>query len=77
MSEYDNYKTTKFMLIRDGVDKILDSVDKSTLKEIYKKIEEIDIDIEYCCKHPDVLCSILRITCGKSYVELIRSISDN
>jgi len=77
MSEYDGYEATKFMLIRAGVDKILESVDKSTLEKIDKKIEEIDIDIEYCCEHPDVLCSILKIACGKSYVELIRSISDN
>ena len=77
MSEYDGYEATKFMLIRAGVDKILESVDKSTLEKIDKKIEEIDIDIGYCCEHPDVLCSILKIACGKSYVELIRSISDN
>jgi hypothetical protein len=77
MSEYDDYEATKFMLIWAGVGKILNSVGKSTLEEIGKKIEEIDVDIEYCCEHPDVLCSILKITCGKSYVELIRSISDN
>lgn len=75
MSEYDDYEA-KFMLIRAGIDTILESVDEYTLEKINKKIKEIDIDIEYCCEHPDVLCSILKITCGKSYTELIRSISN-
>lgn len=77
MSEYDNYEPIESMLIRVGIEKVLESVDKSTLKKIDKKIKEIGIDMEYCCEHPDVLCAILKITCGKSYVELIRSIFDN
>ena len=77
MSKYDSYEALEYMLIRAGIDKVLESVDKSTLEKIDKKIKEIDINMEYCCAHPDVFCSILKITCGKSYVELIRSIFDN
>ena len=76
MSKYDNYGTAKSVLIRAGIDKILEFADKSTLEKIGEKIKEIDIDMEYCYEHPDVLCSILKIACGKSYVELIRLISN-
>lgn len=76
MSKYDNCGTAKFVLISADIDKVLESVDKYTLEKIDKKIKEIDIDMGYCCEHPDVLCAILKLTCGKSYVELIRSISN-
>ncbi|GEM_PF-3511532 len=75
MSEYDGYGT-KYSLIRTGIGKILDSLDEKALEEIDRKIEELDIDIEYLCEYPDVLCSILKVACGKSYVEVIRSVSD-
>lgn len=75
MSEYDGYGA-KYTLIRTGIGKILDSLDTRALEEIDKKIEELDIDIDYLCEYPDVLCSILKIACGKSYVDVIRAVSE-
>ncbi|MDE1861335.1 MAG: hypothetical protein KGI33_00320 [Thaumarchaeota archaeon] len=61
--------------VRAAIGKILISVDQHTLEEIKGKLEELDIDMEYCCEHPDVLCSILKIAKGTSYLDLIRSVS--
>ncbi|HJU14379.1 MAG TPA: hypothetical protein VJ792_08000 [Candidatus Nitrosotalea sp.] len=75
MSEYNRYEA-KYMLIRNGIGKILDSLDAKSMEEVDKRIEELDIDIDYLCEYPDVLCSILKIACGRSYVDLIRSVSE-
>lgn len=77
VSEYDGYKTTRYKTIRTGIGRILDSVDECVLEKIDKKIEELDIDIDYCCEHPDVMCSILKVTYGKYYVEMIRNACDD
>ena len=63
-------------MIRTGIGKILDTIDDRAMEEIDRRIEELDIDIDYLCEYPDVLCSILKIACGKSYVDVIRSVSE-
>lgn len=75
MPRHDSYREAKFKQISDEVCRILGSLDRHELGKVEKQLEKLDIDMDYCCEHPDVLCSILRIACGRSYVELIRSAS--
>ena len=74
MSQHDRYDTFDFTLLKVGIDKILDSIDKSALKEITKVLGQYHLTINYCYYHPDVLCKILKIIYGKSYVKMIKSI---
>ena len=73
MIKYD-YRPLDFVLIRIGIDKILNSVGKSALKEINKILGKYNLDIKDCYHHPNVLCRILREMYGISYVEMIKSI---
>ena len=63
-----------FALIRVGIDKILNSVGKSALKEINKILGKYNLDINDCYHHPNVLCRILKEMYGISYAEMIKSI---
>jgi hypothetical protein len=72
MSQYDDYNTFDFTLLRVDVDKILNSINKSTLKEITKRHGEKYLDANYCHNHPDVLCAILKMVYGRSYIEMIK-----
>lgn len=76
MRRYDAYKEAKFKIISDDICKILDSLDKPTLEKIENELGRLDIDMDYCCEHLDVLCTILKIACGKSYVDIIRFASE-
>lgn len=75
MSEYDEFKA-RSMIIRQGIGRILDSLDTKAMEEVDKRIEDLGIDIDYLCDYPDVFCTILKIACGKSYVDVIRSASE-
>lgn len=72
MSQYDDYNTFDFTLFKVGVDKILNSINKSTLKEITNRHGEKYLEANYCYRHPDVLCTILKMVYGKSYIEMIK-----
>ena len=76
MPETDGSGPSHYVRVREAFGRILTTVDRPTLEEIDRKIEELDIDVDYCCEHPDVLCAILKIAHGRSYVELIRSVSE-
>ncbi|MDE1829715.1 MAG: hypothetical protein KGI25_05285 [Thaumarchaeota archaeon] len=76
MRKYEEYKESRFKMASDEICRILDTLDKPTLKEIKRQLEKLDIDMDYCCEHPDVLCTILKIACGRSYVDVIRSASE-
>lgn len=73
MPERKGREGPKFMMVRDEVERVMKSLDKDTLKKVEKHLEKLDIDMDYCIEHPDLFCAILKIVCGKSYVELIRS----
>ena len=72
MSQFDDYDTLNFILIKVDVDKILKSIGKSALKEIANRHGEKYLEAKYCYYHPDVLCTILKIVYGKSYIEMIK-----
>jgi hypothetical protein len=74
MSRSDECETLNFTLLRIGIDKILNSVGKSALKEMNSMLGNNSLDKKYYYHHPDVLCTILRIMYGKSYLKMIRSI---
>ncbi len=74
MSQFDDYEALNQVLVRVGIDKVLDSVDKSTLKEIKKILAQLYLDKNYCYRHPDVLCMILKMICGRSYTKIIESV---
>lgn len=74
MPQFDDYETLNFILVRVGIDKILDSVGKSTLKEIKEILATYFHDINHCYLRPDVLCMVLKIIYGKPYIEMIKPI---
>lgn len=75
MAGYEGCGEARFRMISDEACKILDSLDSKALEAVRVQLEKLDIDMDYCCAHPDVLCTILKIACGKSYVDIIRSAS--
>jgi len=77
MSQYEDYKTFDFTPLKVGVDKILNSISKSALKEITKRYGEKYLEANYCYHHPDVLCTILKTAYGRSYIEMIKIILEN
>jgi hypothetical protein len=72
MSQYDDYNTFDFTHLKVSVDKILNSINKSTLKEIANKHGQKYLQANYCYHHPDVLCTILKTVYGRSYIEMIK-----
>jgi hypothetical protein len=72
MSQYDDYNTFDFTLLKVGVDKILNSINKSVLKEITRRHGEKYLEASYCYQHPDVLCTILKMVYGRPYIEMIK-----
>ena len=74
MSQSDERETLDFTLLRIGIDKILNSVGKSALKKMGMMLGNHSLDKNYYYSHPDVLCTVLRITYGKSYLKMIKSI---
>ena len=75
MSEYDG-RGPRYMLAKTEIERVLGMLDSGALEEVGRKMAELDLDIGYLCEFPDVLCSILRAACGKSYVDMIRSASE-
>jgi hypothetical protein len=74
MSQSDKHETLDFTLLKIGIDKILNSVGKSALREISRTPGNHSLDKNYYYRHPDVLCTILRMKYGKSYIKMIKSI---
>ena len=75
MPRHDRRQNSTPNSVGGNIVEILGLLDKEELAEIKRQLEKLDIDLDYCCEHPDVFCSILKIACGRSYVRLIRSIS--
>jgi hypothetical protein len=69
MSQSDDHETLDFTLLRIGIDKILNSVGRSALKKMSSMLGNHSLDKNYYYHHPDVLCTILRIMYGKSYIK--------
>ncbi|MDE1815988.1 MAG: hypothetical protein KGI11_05470 [Thaumarchaeota archaeon] len=74
MSRYEEHRKARFKQVSDEICKILGSLDKSSLDKVEKELDKLDIDMDYCCDNPDVLCSILKIACGRPYVDIIKSV---
>ncbi len=73
MSQDNNYEDLDF-IIRAGIDKLLKSVGKSTLKEIKNILLDNNLEIKDCYNHPDILCRILREIYGRSYLHIMEEI---
>jgi hypothetical protein len=74
MSQHDDCNTLDFTLLKVGIDKILGSIDKSASKQLTNLLGKNYLETNYCYQRPDVLCVLLKMIYGKSYVEMIKSI---
>ncbi len=74
MSQIYEYETLNQVLVRVGIDKLLGSIDKPALKEIKKTLAMLYLDINYCYCHPDILCMILKMIYGRSYIKIMESV---
>jgi len=73
MSQDNGFEYLHFT-IRDGIDKLFKSVDKSTLKEIKNILRDNNLEIKDCYIYPDILCKILREIYGRSYIQIMEKI---
>jgi len=70
----DNDCIDTYFAIRIGIDKLLRSIDKSTLKEIKNILRDNNLELKDFYDRPDILCKILREIYGRSYTRIIEDI---